>query len=159
MKKSKNKIMLFLSTLIFGVTLLFTMNYKIILNQSSSLPFSFVIVKKGELPQRIDDIFVFRIKNPKAYDKKEMLFIKLLAGKEGQNIEYKQDLMFVGGKEIGIVKKMSLKGRLLEGIKTKTIKKKQFFAYTPHRDSYDSRYNEIGLINANQIIGTAVFAY
>ncbi len=40
-----------------------------------------------------------------------------------------------------------------------TIPPHKFFAYTPHKDSFDSRYNDLGLIDAKDIIGTAIVAF
>ena len=47
----------------------------------------------------------------------------------------------------------------LHAIRAQKIPQHKFFAYTPHKDSYDSRYQEIGLIDEKDIIGVALFAF
>lgn len=81
--------------------------------------------------------------------------------------------VFVAGSLIGVVKPYAKK--VEESIKMKTdfdakkfrlhaiesgkIPAHKFFAYTPHKDSFDSRYQEIGLIDEKDIIGTAVLTF
>jgi type IV secretory pathway protease TraF len=47
----------------------------------------------------------------------------------------------------------------LHAIESGKIPSRKFFAYTPHKDSYDSRYQEIGLIDEKDIIGTAILTF
>lgn len=47
----------------------------------------------------------------------------------------------------------------LHAIESGKIPAHKFFAYTPHKDSFDSRYQEIGLIDEKDIIGTAILTF
>ncbi len=165
-------------------------NFEIVINRSESLPVHAVIIKKGKLPTKLDQIFVFKVKNNPHYKMKEMTFIKLAGGFEGDKIkagekevyvdgkligeakdvnlkavatnseiEWKYREVFVGDKLIGVAKTHSLKGAPLEIIASGVIPVHKFFAYTPHKDSFDSRYNDLGLIDAKDIIGTAIVAF
>jgi type IV secretory pathway protease TraF len=81
--------------------------------------------------------------------------------------------VFVAGSLIGVVKPYSKKVEELINAKTDfdaykfrlhaiesgKIPPHKFFAYTPHKDSFDSRYKEIGLIDEKDIIGTAVLTF
>ncbi len=81
--------------------------------------------------------------------------------------------VFVAGSLIGVVKPYAKKVEELIKAKTDFDAKKfrlhaiepskipahKFFAYTPHKDSFDSRYQEIGLIDEKDIIGTAVLTF
>jgi len=199
--------------------------YKIVKNYSESLPIHYVLIKKGKLPTKHDQIFVFKVKDNPFYKAKEVNFLKLVGGLSGDEIEVNggevffdgkkipsvgplsdvfetltlakitnpEDLkkrkvtfvereIYVSGKKIGIIKpftrkyenfvkkqysvsppdntlKFDDKNYELHPIETGKIPAHKFFAYTPHRDSFDSRYKEIGLIDEKDIIGTAIFAF
>jgi conjugal transfer pilin signal peptidase TrbI len=66
---------------------------------------------------------------------------------------------FCTGKEIGVIKAWSKKTEPLSAIQSGIIPSNKFFAYTTHKDSFDSRYNDLGLIDAKDIIGTAIVAF
>jgi type IV secretory pathway protease TraF len=165
-------------------------NFEIVINRSESLPVHAVIIKKGKLPTKLDQIFVFKVKNNPHYKMKEMTFIKLAGGFEGDKIkagekevyvdgkligeekdvnlkavatnseiEWKYREVFVGDKLIGVAKTHSLKGAPLEIITSGVIPAHKFFAYTPHKDSFDSRYQDLGLVDEKDIIGTAIVAF
>jgi type IV secretory pathway protease TraF len=94
---------------------------------------------------------------------------------ERRKITIEDREVFVAGKSIGIAKpftkkfenflKNSSDGKKygenyeLHPIRINVIPSKKFFAYTPHKDSFDSRYQEIGLIDEKDIIGTAVLTF
>lgn len=163
-------------------------NFEIVVNRSESLPIHAVIIKKGKLPTKLDQIIVFKVRNNPHFKMKEMNFIKLVGGFEGDEIkaieketyldgksigeakdfkelpihseiEWKYREVSVGGKVIGVAKTHSLKGKPLEMVSPGIIPPHKFFAYTPHKDSFDSRYNDLGLIDAKDIIGTAIVAF
>ena len=100
-------------------------------------------------------------------DKEEDLFYQLLrsdntdavADRKRRKIEITDKSILVSGKMIGVIKPYSKKGKPLSAVKDGIIPSGKFFAYTTHKDSYDSRYQEIGLIDETQIIGTAVLAF
>ncbi len=58
-----------------------------------------------------------------------------------------------------MIKNKSRNNQALSAIDKKIIGEHQYFAYAPHKDSFDSRYNEIGLIDEKNIVGTAIFAF
>ncbi len=134
-------------------------HYQIVLNHSSSLPLSFVIIKKGELPATKGQVFVFFVRDNPTYKNKEVKFIKLLGGKEGDVVKINDRDFSINDGFIGTAKTLSLKGEPLTMAASGIIPAHKFFAYTNHIDSFDSRYNEIGLIDEKNIIGTAIFAF
>jgi len=223
--KKKNKI-------IAGILIIFLLGifawvlptkYEIVRNYSESLPYHFVIVKKGVVPNKRDQVFVFYVRNNEMLGVEKVKFIKLVGGLPGDIVENKggnvffdkkiypdikkpkpftkeerfyiasliklthpEELqkkkikiedreIFVAGKSIGVVKPFTKKfedfaqafpnneyegkNYKLHPLRIKKIGEHQFFAYTPHKDSFDSRYKEIGLINEKDIIGVAVFAF
>jgi len=148
-------------------------NFCLVINRSESLPLHAVLVKKGKIPTKIDQIFVFKVRNNPHYKMQEMKFIKLVGGLAGDKIELRKALeseaesdenatkaeIYVAEKLIGAVKTQSLKGKTLTAIKPGIISANQFFAYSPNKDSFDSRYQDLGLIDASDIIGTAIASF
>ena len=63
---------------------------------------------------------------------------------------------YINGKKIARAKEMSMMHQPLKVGPVGVIPKGHYFVYTPHYDSYDSRYNDIGWIGPDQVIGTAV---
>jgi conjugal transfer pilin signal peptidase TrbI len=61
----------------------------------------------------------------------------------------------INGKYLGIAKTHDLNGLPAEKQPVGVIPSKQYFAYTTHKDSYDSKYKEVGFIPADNVIGVA----
>ena len=199
-------------------------NFQLVVNRSESLPIRSVLILKGKLPNKIDQIFVFKVKNNKHYPSQEKEFIKLAGGFSGDKIEVKggeiynegvlvpkdikvgdltyEELFrnyylfsltnpeefknrkrkitlidkeaYVAGKLIGVIKPYTKKFEdfatkksekfeggefILSPIESGTIPPHKFFAYTPHKDSLDSRYQDLGLVDEKDIIGTAIATF
>jgi conjugal transfer pilin signal peptidase TrbI len=134
-------------------------NFQLVVNRSESLPIRSVLVLKGKIPNKIDQIFVFRVKNNPHYPNQEKEFIKLVGGFAGDQIKIQDREVYVSEKMIGVAKAESLKGLPLTMIDTGTIPPHKFFAYTPHKDSLDSRYQDLGLVDEKDIIGTAIATF
>jgi conjugal transfer pilin signal peptidase TrbI len=132
-------------------------NYLVVHNKSVSLPQKWFLIAKKQIPQK-GHIFAFRAKDNGAY-KSEEIFIKIVGGVAKDQIYVQKRNFYINDQFIGIAKSTSLKGRPLSMSRSGIIPKNNFFAYTSHKDSYDSRYKQIGLINAKDIIGTAIFAF
>jgi conjugal transfer pilin signal peptidase TrbI len=136
-------------------------NFQLVVNRSESLPIRSVLILKGKLPNKIDQIFVFKVKNNKHYPSQEKEFIKLAAGFAGDEIKVKlpEREVYVTERLIGLAKAYSLMGLPLTMIEGGTIPPHKFFAYTPHKDSLDSRYQDLGLVDEKDIIGTAIATF
>ena len=195
-------------------------NFEIVPNYSESLPYKWVLVKKGLMPSKRDQTFVFYVRDNALLGVEKIKFIKLVGGLPGDEIEskggeiffgkkmlphFQDDILthddffhtislaklvgseefqkkditiidkeiYVAGKLIGVAKPYTKK--VEELIKMKSdfdanefrlhsvnlgkIPSHKFFAYTPHKDSFDSRYQEIGFIDEKDIIGTAILTF
>ncbi|NBV06282.1 MAG: hypothetical protein EBS06_03480 [Proteobacteria bacterium] len=220
--KNNQKKFLFAGLVIICAGVLLASNYEVMRNHTESLPYKHVVLEKGKIPTKRDQVFAFKVyNNPQYNNEKPLNFIKLVGGLPGDEIVVKggniyfdgniypdvkkapislqelfvtvsmarithpEDLIrrkitiedrevFVAGKPIGIVKPFTKKfenflksssGKKygekyeLHPIEIDVIPSKKFFAYTPHKDSFDSRYQEIGLIDEKDIIGTAVLTF
>jgi type IV secretory pathway protease TraF len=182
-------------------------NFEIVPNYSESLPYKRVLVKKGRMPAKKDQAFVFYVRNNSQLGVEKIKFIKLVGGLPGDKIEVKggdvyfdnkksvikendvltqEDIfhaaqftklvdpeefkkrkitvvdkeVFVDGHLIGVAKAYSKKQQKLHAITSDiVIPEHKVFAYTPHKDSFDSRYQEIGLIDEKDIVGTVIFTF
>lgn len=125
---------------------------KIGFNNSESLPGSiFLVIKNGEI-NRGDLVAFYPPKNPNY----KTWFVKYLVGLPGDKVrEYNRDF-FINDRFIGRAKEYSKQGIKLEKTTSRVIEKGFFFMWTPHKDSYDSRYQDIGLIPSDRVIGRAI---
>jgi len=125
-------------------------------NKSNSLSHDFFITKKLSENAHIEynQLVTFRKHNKWYADKP---FTKIIAGKHNDQIIIVGDKLLIKSKSnlqrIGTIKKTGLSGELLTPIKPQTIAKNHYFVYAPSKDSLDSRYQEIGLIAKDHIIG------
>jgi conjugal transfer pilin signal peptidase TrbI len=155
--KTRQFAIAFIALALVGAILFLKENYFFIHNKSVSLNARWFVIAKKQIPQK-GQIFAFTVFNPNAYKQGE-IFIKIAAGIAGDEISIKERDFYINKQLIGTAKTVSLKGQPLTMSNSGVIPDRHFFAYTPHKDSYDSRYQEIGLINEAQIIGTAVLAF
>jgi conjugal transfer pilin signal peptidase TrbI len=62
---------------------------------------------------------------------------------------------FINGQYVVTAKKHSLQGEPLKPGPSGVLPDKQYYVASHHKDSFDSRYEKMGWINASQIIGVA----
>lgn len=157
----------FISAIMFGVLTLalfkccsLALDYKnlrIGINATDSLNGYIALTDLSAKP-KLDDIVLFEAPENK-FTSKGVPFMKIIVGVEGDTIMVKGDELYVGGKFRGIVKKFSNNGVDLFPIEDQVIPENMFFMWTPHPDSYDSRYKSIGLINEDSIFGVSQFIF
>jgi conjugal transfer pilin signal peptidase TrbI len=124
---------------------------KLAWNETESLPQHLFWVRTDQMPGRGDYVMF----EPPAHLNSHYGFVKRVAGIAGDRIEFKNQITTVAGTVIGIVKKISRKGKPLHATPTGEIPPGFYFVHTDHRDSYDSRYQSIGLVPDARIIGRA----
>lgn len=155
MKIKNPKILLITVIFLISSILLFKHYFLLVPNLSSSLPQYLFLVIKGDVPTTRDQFFVAYVPGNKYYSKRP--FIKMVGGLPGDQIKIIDREFYINDQFIGFAKFHSLKGDPLARAEIAgLIPEHKFFAYTLHRDSYDSRYQEIGLIDEKNIIGTAI---
>jgi len=124
------------------------------LNIDNSLPGYVYLVVRDELPLR-DEIAAFKTP-PNPYYPENAPFIKVVRGMPGDTVTRAGRSFFVNGKRIGWAKEQTRNGRPLTPGPTGLLPPGHYFFWTPHIDSYDSRYGEIGWITTDRILGRAV---
>lgn len=85
------------------------------------------------------------------------LIIKKIVGLEGDQIWFDSDLqMFINDFKVGKCKSIATDGRPLHPLNSQTIPKDQVFLHASHGSSFDSRYQELGLLFKHQLQGLVI---
>lgn len=123
------------------------------LNASSSLPDTFYLTSIGVEPKKGEKALFHPPRN-KFYPE-EMEFMKIVAGVGGDIIKINENKLFINDVDLGVIKHLSSSGDELFPIEEGVIPTGYFFMWTPHVNSYDSRYKSIGLIHEDSVIGVS----
>ncbi len=81
------------------------------------------------------------------------LIIKKIIGVAGDKIWFDDDKLFVNDIKIGSYKSIATDGRILHPIAAQTIPKGYVFLAATHPQSFDSRYQELGLVATDKLQG------
>lgn len=134
----------------------FAATHALMINASPSLPHWAIWVTRGTLPKK-GELVVFM--PPRSdlveahFGKSPPPFAKRVMGIAGDVVS-EQDLVFaINGKPVVRAKARSHAGEALLLGPTGKIPPSCYFAASPHRDGFDSRYAAIGWVCANQIVG------
>lgn len=76
---------------------------------------------------------------------------KIIAGKPGDIISIQNQTLYLNDIEIGNIHTVSKSGKTYHSIAEGTILEGNYFVYTPHLESFDSRYQEFGLVKRDWI--------
>lgn len=124
------------------------------INLSESLPGQlYLIYKKADHFER-GDLIYYRWYGP--YYPKKTRFMKVVEGQPGDVVSQIDDVFYVNGKSVGKAKPFTSFGKpLVASCFRGVIPRGKYWVATPHIDSYDSRYEDSGLISEGQIDGKA----
>lgn len=125
----------------------------IITNIDESLPGLFYQINRGALPARNDVVGISVPANP--YYPKGAPFLKIVKGVPGDVVSCDGRRFFINGVYVAEAKEHTRRGNPLTPGPTGVIPPDHYFVWTPHKDSYDSRYGEIGWITTEHILGKA----
>lgn len=129
--------------------------YHLAINRTHSLPQKLFVIERGVQDVQLGDYVAFYPKKS-AVGGYRLEFVKQVACTEGQKLEVIDRVVFCDGKEIARAKSHSLKGAPLKAITGRTLGEDEYFVLGTNPDSYDSRYEDFGLINRCRIVGRAV---
>ena len=123
---------------------------KLGINTSSSVDGWLFLMVKNTPPERGELIGFWPPENDFF---QEIWFVKYIAGMPGDIVERHEREFFINGQYIGDAKTESMTGIPLEVSGVGVIPPGHYFVWTPHKDSFDSRYAQIGWIPKDNIIG------
>ena len=130
--------------------------HALLINATDSLPNWAFLIERGRAPGRGD--IVFFDPPPSAlvrrhFGEKPRLFGKRVYGMPGDVVAHVGSDVTVNGRWIARMKPASRFGEPLTPGATGKVPPGCYYAGTPHRDGFDSRYAEIGFVCARQIVG------
>ncbi|MBY0292797.1 MAG: signal peptidase I [Alphaproteobacteria bacterium] len=123
------------------------------INRTPSLPYKMFFSIKGLLPQRGD--FVAIEDHPTAYFGK-ISYTKRVVGLPGDQIRTHNNHLYVAHELIGPLRKETKDGKPLHSLENTTIPEGYVFVSADHPRSFDSRYQEFGLVAQSKIWGKAI---
>ena len=128
-------------------------------NRTASLNgYLYLVVKNPEEIHR-GDLVAFYPPPNNPFNKNDEWFVKQVVGMAGDEIIVKDRIFFINNVELGKAKESTLSGYELEALPAGTISNNKYFVWTSHKDSFDSRYKLVGLIDEKDIFGTAYLLF
>ena len=140
-------------TLSLSMVLVSILSPWIITNIDESLPGLFYQIDRRGLPARNDVAGITVPANP--YYPEGAPFLKIVKGVPGDVVSCDGRRFFINGVFVAEAKEQTQRGNPLTLGPTGVIPPGHYFVWTPHKDSYDSRYGEIGWITTEHILGKA----
>ncbi len=137
--------------LLLGV-IVFMVSFKsaLFFGKSNSLPYKLYFLIKGNNWQK-DDLVA--IKNFATRYTQNQHFTKQIVGVAGDLITVVDDYVLVNGIKCAKLKLQTKDHRKLTPIVAQTIPQRYLFVLAAHNDSFDSRYQEFGLVREDYIEG------
>lgn len=129
--------------------------YQLGFNTSDSLGGYVYLIKKVGLPMT-GDVVAFYPPKPNQTETKYP-FLKIVKGVPGDRIKSTAREIYINNQFVAKAKEKAKNGNPLQVsvFNNGFIPPKHYFIWSPHKDSYDSRYKDIGLIEKSKIIGIA----
>ena len=131
-------------------------NHVFLINASESLPNWAFLIRRHKLPDRGDYVFFDPPQSAllrRHFGAKPQMFGKIVYGMPGDVVSHRGMVVTINGKPVGQMKPLTRFGEPLTPGAEGVIPVGCFYAGSPHRDGFDSRYAEIGLVCGRQIIG------
>jgi conjugal transfer pilin signal peptidase TrbI len=126
------------------------------INTTDSLPNWAFVIERGRLPVLGDYVVFDPPRVPlviRHFGPKPQLFGKIVYGVAGDVVTHDGSIVRINGSAVARMKPRTRFGEPLTPGATGTIPPGCFFAGTPHKDGFDSRYAEIGFVCRRQIVG------
>ena len=144
--------LLLLLLAVVRATLAWDRGWYVSINWTESLPFwAFVVDKRAE--PKVGDYIDFWPPNNPYYD--DIAFVKQVVAGPGDLVTCEGRRFFLEGREIALAKEVSQAGDILHLGPCGVVPDGHYFVLTPHKDSFDSRYQEIGYVPRDRIRGVA----
>lgn len=128
-----------------------------LINTTDSLPNWAFVIHRNQLPARGDYVFFDPPSTPlvrRHFGTKPKMFGKIVYGMPGDVVGHDGPNVTINGKTVARMKPLTRFGEPLTPGVVGAIPQGCYFAGTPHKDGFDSRYADIGLVCRKQIVGT-----
>ena len=121
-------------------------------NWTESLPFWAFWVDETADPQVGDYVDFWPPENPYY---REISFVKQIVAGPGDRVTCEGRAFFVDGVQVALAKTHSQGGDPLTMGRCGVVPAGHYFVVTPHKDSFDSRYEDIGYVPKSHVRGVA----
>ena len=139
---------------LFAVALIVISNKtSLLISHSESLDGHVYLLVKGAVCRKGD---VVTVEDHNTSYTNGIRFTKYLSGIAGDEIRQLDKWVWVGGKGVGSLNPQTIKGEKLTPIKHEVIPQGYVFLSASHPRSFDSRYQEFGLVAADKVVGWAI---
>lgn len=128
-----------------------------LVNTTDSLPNWAFVIHRNQLPGRGDYVFFDPPSNAlvrRHFGAKPKMFGKIVYGMPGDVVGHDGSNVTINGRTVARMKPLTRFGEPLTPGVVGAIPHGCYFAGTPHKDGFDSRYADIGLVCRKQIVGT-----
>ena len=131
----------------------------LLFNLTPSLPYRMAVLQHGPHALRRGDFIVFsfageaQLRYPGL---RGQPFFKIVRGVPGDAVTVAGRQVAVNGQDVGVAKTQAYDHRPLTPITPTIIPSGHYYVQGTSSDSFDSRYQDSGLIRAEQVIGVAV---
>ncbi|AOH87256.1 type VI secretion protein (plasmid) [Sphingomonas panacis] len=131
-------------------------SHLLLINATDSLPNWAFMIRRHQLPVRGD--YVFFDPPPSAllrrhFGAKPQMFGKIVYGMPGDVVGHHGAVVTINGAPIARMKPRTKSGEPLTPGAVGTVPAGCYYAGSPHKDGFDSRYAEIGFVCGRQIVG------
>jgi len=147
-------IMASLSAITLYLITLLSQRFQVMVNVSHSLPFQVGILIKP--PSFGKGQWVAFHPPASALHGRSDILVKIISGIPGDNVTHCDDTVIVNDELIGSVQTRTKNNIPLHPGFSGEITDNYYFVSSPHPDSFDSRYREVGLIHQSQLLGRVV---
>lgn len=154
---NRNKIFYSPKLWLLIVAMLFIVSYlgyktEILIAKTASLPHKVFLLAKGSEFNKYDYVAITN-HNTTYYGEPSM--VKQIIGLPGDLLVVESTDFYINGIHHGKIKNKTSNNKPLTAITTQFIPEGMVFAYAPHPDSFDSRYQELGFVPIEKIRGRA----
>jgi conjugal transfer pilin signal peptidase TrbI len=140
----------------FGAIASWRESHVLLINASDSLPNWAFLIRRHQLPVRGDYVFFDPPRSAlllRHFGSKPQMFGKIVYGMPGDLVAHNGALVMINGAPIGQMKPRTRAGEQLTPGAVGAIPAGCYYAGSPHRDGFDSRYADIGFVCGRQLIG------
>lgn len=144
------------ATVLFGAISSWRDSHLLLINASDSLPNWAFLIRRHQLPGRGDYIFFDPPSSAllrRHFGAKPQMFGKIVYGMSGDMVAHRGRVVTINGTPVSVMKPLTRAGEPLTPGVVGQIPSGCYYAGSPHRDGFDSRYAEIGFVCGRQIIG------
>jgi len=155
LKQFRGNLLGYLCVIVYVILLGWSLSpfMKIGFNITDSVNGYVFLIIKDVLPEK-DELVAFWPPENDIYPR-NIWFVKYIKGVAGDEVTRRGQSFFIDGEYVGDAKKASKGGVVLRPGQDGVIPQGFYFVWTPHADSFDSRYEQIGWIPEHLVIGVA----